>query len=534
MPRNLIAGIEQQQLDRDFPVASVATTATPRQNRLAVGIVVVLLSAAVLIAPFGHANVGQIDAFLPAVQSVLSAADVMTAILLLVQYSYQPQAAILTLGSGYLLSASFAFLQTLSFPGGYGPAGLIGDGTNTPAWFFVFWRFLFPLAVLIYAFSKDAREAVLSERSVKARIGLTVLCTLTLVAGTTMAVTTFAGSLPQFYRASLTLQTRLANQINIALLLWYAVVLSVLFPRRRTILDLWLIVTLVAWMPDSLVAISGSSTRFTIGWYAARCFALVASCILLCALLVEMSTLYSRLASAFSLLRRERANRLLSVDAATAAIAHEVRTPLAAISLNANAALGQLRARPPQLEELDVIIQEMEADSRRAGEAISAIRRLFKESGENLQKASVSDVARNVLKTMQHDLWANGVSVTTEFQDNLPQSQMDPAQMQQVVLNLVRNSIDAMASVAPRDRRLHLATSLRDSRVVLSVRDTGQGVGPADRKRIFDPFFTTKSSGTGLGLTISRTIVENQGGKLTFNEANGHGTVFEVSLPIAS
>jgi len=345
----------------------------------------------------------------------------------------------------------------------------------------------------------------------------------------------FAGSLPSFYRGSVTLQSRLANQINVALLIWYATVLSVLFSRRRTILDLWLMVTLVAWMPDSFVAISGSSTRFTIGWYAARVFALIASCVLLTALLVEMTALYSRLASAFSLLRRERANRLLAVDAATGAIAHEVRSPLAAISLNASTALSQLRAQPPELEELDVIIQEIEADSLRAGEIISTVRRLFKDSSDHRQIASVSDIAREVLRMMRHELQVNGISVMTEFLDDLPKSQIDPAQMQQVILNLVRNAIDAMISVAPPERQLHLATRLgKDSTVVLSIRDAGQGIPAALSKRIFEPFFTTKSSGMGLGLAVSRTIVENLGGKLTFDEANARGTVFEIALPIAS
>src|SRR5262249_23838607 len=145
---------------------------------------------------------------------------------------------------------------------------------------------------------------------------------------------------------------RLANQINIVLLLWYAAVLLVLFPRRRTILDLWLMVTLVVWMPDSLVAAFGNSTRFTLGWYAARGFALIASCMVLFVLLFEMTALYSRLAGAFSLLRRERTNRLTTVDVATSAIAHEVRTPLAAITLNASAGLDQLRGKAPDLQEM--------------------------------------------------------------------------------------------------------------------------------------------------------------------------------------
>src|SRR4029078_12354273 len=169
-------------------------------------------------------------------------------------------------------------------------------------------------------------------------------------------------NLPQFYVGSVTQQTGVGSQINVGLLLWYGLVLVVLLSRRRTILDVWLIVILMAWMPNFLVAAIASSVRFSLGWYAARGFALIASFMLLSVLLTEMTVLYSRLANAFSLLSRERANRLLSVDAATTAIAHEVRNPLGAIALNANAALSALRSAPPELAEVEVILRDIEAD----------------------------------------------------------------------------------------------------------------------------------------------------------------------------
>jgi hypothetical protein len=130
--------------------------------------------------------------------------------------------------------------------------------------------------------------------------------------------------LPSFYTTDVRLQTRFGNQVNFALWLWVATALAVLIFRRRTILDLWLMVTLLAWMPNFLVAALSSSVRFSVGWYAARGFVLIASCTVLTGLLIETTFLYSRLASAIILQRRERTNRLLSVDAVTAAIAHEL------------------------------------------------------------------------------------------------------------------------------------------------------------------------------------------------------------------
>jgi len=249
-------------------------------------------------------------------------------------------------------------------------------------------------------------------------------------------------------------------------------------------LDLWLMVTLLACMPNFLVAIIGSSIRFTIGWYAARGFILVGSCMLLTVLLVETTLLYSRLASAIILRRRERTNRLLSVDAITAAIAHELRTPLGAISLNANTALSQLRSNPPELEEMDEILTDIDAESHRAAAIISSVRQLSKTTPDRRAPTRVEDVARLVLRLLQHDLQINEVSVVTEFQDNLPEVHLDDTQLQQVLLNLIKNAIDAMSSVAPEARRLRLTTRFNGhSTVMLSVQDSGPGILVEDRER---------------------------------------------------
>ena len=217
-------------------------------------------------------------------------------------------------------------------------------------------------------------------------------------------------------------------------------------------------VTLLAYMPNFLVAIIGSSVRFTVGWYAARCFVLVGSCMLLSVLLIETTFLYSRLASAIILQRRERANRLLSVDTVTAAVAHELRTPLGAIALNASTALSKLRSNPPDLEEMDEILTDIEAESHRAGAIISSMRELTKKTTDGSVLAHVEDVARLVLRLLQYDLRINEVSVATEFQGNLPEVHLDGTQLQQVLLNVVKNAIDAMSAVAPETRRLRLTT----------------------------------------------------------------------------
>ncbi len=362
---------------QDFPLVVASTPATARHRAIAVGTVILLTIAAAVIAPFASIQVGRVDAFIPVLQTVVCVADLITAVLLFAQFSIQPQLALLALASGYIFSGSFAFLQTLAFPGAYTPAGLIGDGPNTAAWIYGLWHDTFPAAVLVYALSKDTiGVSKLLGRSTKATIIITVVCVLALIAVLTWIVATKTEYLPVLFTTDVRFRTRLPNQINLLLWPWGATALIALLLRRRTILDLWLMVALLATMPNFLVAMIGSSVRFTIGWYAARCFVLVGSCTLVTMLLVEKTFLYSRLANALILQRRERINRLLTVDAVTAAIAHELRTPLGAIALNASTALSQLRSNPPELAEMDDILSDIEAESHHAAAIISNIRDL--------------------------------------------------------------------------------------------------------------------------------------------------------------
>ncbi len=519
---------------QDFPLVIATMPATDRQRTIAVVVVILLTAAAVVIAPFASVQLARVDAFIPVLQTVLSVADLITAVLLFAQFSIQPQLAILALASGYICSGAFAFLQTLAFPEAYAPAGLIGDRLNTPAWIYVLWHTTFPAAILAYALSKNTVGiGKLPGRSTMAAVIGTVACVLVVIAGLTWIVTTKTEYLPSFYTTDIILQTQLVNQLNLALWLWGASVLLVLLFRSRTILDLWLMVTLLAYMPSFLVGMTGSASRFTIGWYAARCFALVGSCMLLTVLLVETTFLYSRLASALILQRRERTNRLFTVDAVTAAMAHELRTPLTSISLNANSALSQLRSNPAELKELDDILTDIGAESHRAGAIISSIRELSKKTTGRRALIRVEDVVQLALRLLQHDLQVNQVSVATEFQENLPEVHLDSTQLQQVILNLVKNAIDAMSSVAPEARHLRVTTTFDGhSAVSLSVQDSGPGIPVKDQDRIFDPFFTTKSGGMGLGLAICFSVAESHGGKLRLVRSDADGSIFEFAIPI--
>jgi signal transduction histidine kinase len=520
----------------DFPVVVATMPINAWQRNAALGVVILLLVGAAIEAPFAHIQAARVDAFIPVVQTVICVTDLITAILLFAQYSVQPRPAILVLASGYIASGLFAFLQTLAFPGSYAPSGLIGDGIDSPAWLFVWWHTTFPLAIFVYALSKDVPHSPGQfNRSTGVAIGIALACALAVIGGLTLLATAGAAYLPGLYAGGVIRQTLFANHINLFMWLWGAIALVVLFIRRRTILDLWLIVTLFAWMPNFLIAATTTAVGFSVGWFTARGYALIASCMVLAVLLMETTVLHARLASAVMLLRRERSNRLMSLDAATAAMAHELRQPLTAIAARAAAASRWLKRSPPDLEEVRACVVSISESIERAEETIAGVRELFKKHADHRSIIHIDDVTRQVLRLVEHDLVLNEVSLATDFQDHLPDVYADRTQIQQVILNLVRNAIDAMNSTPSRERRLRLATSLSgQSSVLLSVQDTGPGITTEQSARVFEPFFTTKPSGMGLGLAICQTIVQDHGGSLRLAKTDLDGCVFEMTLPVAA
>src|SRR5690349_5109662 len=191
---------------------------TAQQRRLAMTVIAMLLLIALIAAPFATVQSPQVGAFIPVLQALMCMADVVTAVLLFAQYSIQPRLAILALACGYMSAGLFAFLQTLAFPGGYAPGGLIGDGTNSPAWFFVLWHTTFPLGVLVYALSKDAdaRDRV-AGRSNATIIGTTVVCVLLVNAGLAWLAANGTDYLPTMYAGDRLRQMAFASRINVFL-----------------------------------------------------------------------------------------------------------------------------------------------------------------------------------------------------------------------------------------------------------------------------------------------------------------------------
>ena len=515
--------------DQDFPILIATKPIGTRERNTAIGAMLVLAIIDAIVIPFANVQLPRVDPFIPVLQTVMCAVDLLTAALLFAQYSIQPLRAIIPVASGYVFSGLFAFIQTLAFPGAYSPTGVIGDGLNSAAWFFVLWHTTFPLALIVYVFTKDLGAAGPPSRGSRRVTIISILaCVLAAVAGLTSLATHATQYLPALYLNAVA-QTPFGANINLFLWAMNITAFVLLFVRRRTILDLWLIVVLFAWWPNFLVAVAHSVVRFSAGWYIARFSALVASFTLLIVLLTESTALYARLANAFVLLRRERADRLANVQAATAAMAHELRQPLTGIVTRGAAGVNWLKRTPPDVNKARECFQSIIDASLHSNEIIAAIRELYKKTPTEHTMVQINDVVGEVLELVQDELRVDGVIATAEYQENIPEIHASLTQIQQVILNLVKNAIEAMHLVAPDKRQLRLVTGFDGkSSISVYVQDSGAGISPDRREQIFEPFFTTKPGGTGLGLSICRTIMEDHGGELRLSKTDSRGTSFEL------
>ncbi len=229
-----------------------------------------------------------------------------------------------------------------------------------------------------------------------------------------------------------------------------------------------------------------------------------------------------------------RVARIATMGELTASIAHEINQPLAAVATNASASLHWLALQPPNLAEARQAMTNAMKEANRASRVIDRIRALLRKAPPELRPLDVNEVIREVLALAHKELTVGGVAVHTELSPEVPTVLADRVQLQQVMLNLIMNAIDAMLTIKDRPRTL-LIKSARDAEgVLVEVQDSGRGLDPNQASRIFDSFFTTKPEGIGMGLSISRSIVEAHGGRLRAWPGSSHGAVFQVILPKAA
>jgi PAS domain S-box-containing protein len=224
--------------------------------------------------------------------------------------------------------------------------------------------------------------------------------------------------------------------------------------------------------------------------------------------------------------------RATSLGVLTASIAHEVNQPLAGIITNAGTCLRMLDTDPPNLEGARETARRTIRDGNRASDVITRLRALFSRNELTLELLDLNEVTREVIALSLSDLHSNSVLLQLELADNLPTITGDRVQLQQVVLNLLRNASDAMQDVHDRPRQLLIRTEREHGdRVRVTVRDTGVGVDPENMNKLLDAFYTTKSDGMGIGLSVSRTIIERHRGRLWAEPNDGPGATFSCSIP---
>jgi C4-dicarboxylate-specific signal transduction histidine kinase len=225
-------------------------------------------------------------------------------------------------------------------------------------------------------------------------------------------------------------------------------------------------------------------------------------------------------------------SRVTTMGELAASIAHEVNQPLAGIVTNGNASLRWLASEPPNLQEAREAIRRVIRDGNRAGEVISRMRALFKNASIAKEHVEVNETIQEVVTLTQNELRKNQVILRMELAPDLPSLMGDRVQLQQVIVNLILNGIEAMSTVGDRERSLIISTASGegDDEVLVAVQDSGIGLDPKDLERIFDAFHTTKPGGLGMGLSISRSIVERHGGRLWAETNDGPGVTFRFSL----
>jgi signal transduction histidine kinase len=257
--------------------------------------------------------------------------------------------------------------------------------------------------------------------------------------------------------------------------------------------------------------------------------------LVLAALFAERREAEARLTRSNMMLERERDNKLMNVQAALASVAHELRQPLTAISINASAAKRFFEMTPPRHDLVRETLSQLSDASRHASDVLEGVRALFKRSDEGRELLDVNEIILEVLRSMEGRFKDHEVATHVELASKLPRFHGHKGQLREVVSNLFLNAIQAMDVMVDRRRELRMRTELHErGTIAVTVKDSGPGISQESLTNIFKPFVTTKAQGTGLGLAISQSIIESHGGRITVSSDGESGALFQVILPISS
>ncbi|MBB3899262.1 sensor histidine kinase [Roseococcus suduntuyensis] len=501
------------------------------QKFFALGVIAVLLGAMLLVAPFARNRLEGSEPMVLAYTAAVFTTEMITAALLLSLFAVQRSPAILVLAIAYLYSGFMAVPWALSFPTVLASLGLAEAGQQTTASIAAMRRIGCPLFLLAYAMLRGARE-VPAGRLVPALIVGSIAAVAAVVAGVTWIILGNHDLLPRFVDDSRRI-THVWMYVPVVALVLYAVLIVLLGLLGRSVLDLCLLVVICALTIDLfLLSFVSAGLQFSVGWWAGRLYSLTAASVILILLLAEAASLSARLARSAAAERRANEDRLVTLQAFSAAVAHEINQPLASMVTNADAGLRWLAREQPDVHEASAALTRIARDGHRAGKVVEGIRTTFSRRGEDHAQLNINQLIRDVLDCYRDECRAAHVVMQTDLDADLPWVPGNRVQIEQVIANLVTNAIDAMRSVTSGERVLLVrSTAMSAGEVIVSVADSGIGLPPEHADRLFQPFFTTKPNGLGVGLTVSRLILDAHGGRLWASENAPRGAVFHFALP---
>ena len=385
---------------------------SPVHKRLAIAVVLGLLVVFALITfgPFKGVHLRRVEPFVPVYVTAMFVNDLITAFLLYAQFSIVRSGSTLVIASGYLFTALILIPFILVFPGVFVPGNLIG-GLQSTSFLWLSQHAGFAMFVIGYALSKDADPGKrLWHGTVRAAIALSVTLTAAIVLAVASVCIVGDALLPRVAIDYLRFSPLWLYFIGAPLALLSAVALIVLWFRRRSVLDLWLMVVMCLYLIEVSLSYYPDPTRFSVGWYAVRVIGFFSSCLVLIVLLHEISTLYARLLGAVLAQRREREVRLMTGDAVAASIAHEVRQPLTAMVTTADAGLRFLDRAAPNFDRAKEAFRRIVADGHRAGQVVGSIRATFKSDARDRSALDLNELIQEALVLGRGDLQKHRMS----------------------------------------------------------------------------------------------------------------------------
>jgi signal transduction histidine kinase/CheY-like chemotaxis protein len=539
--------------------------ASRKEILLAWSVVIVSTAFFLMAAPLAKTPMTPVPAFIPAYEAALLISDLITSLLLFGQFAQKRTLSLLAIALGYLFDGLIIIPHALSFPGVFAPAGLLGAGTQTTAWLHMLWHGGFPIFVIAFALlnawerktKKQDKADSLPDWAVPGGI----LLVIALVAGITTLTTAGQNLLPMvIVDNQLTVPLKIINGIVIGLC---ATALGLLWVyRNRSVLDLWLMVVMTAWLFDILLSSIFNHARYDLGFYAGRVYGLMAANFVLAILLMETGGLYSHLARAKNDLEEQavklkgdlqettdarnkteqqlqQAQKMEAIGQLTGGIAHDFNNLLGVLIGNLDLLRESIAERKEAVELVDAAL-----DAALRGADLNK-RLLAFSRRQTLQPETVDvNLTLNQMAKLLRRSLGERVEICLALAESTWPVLVDPTQLETSIVNLSVNARDAMPqggvlTIETKNVQFdsHYASEhdelLPGDYVMIAVSDTGSGMDPSVLKRVYEPFFTTKpvGKGTGLGLSMVYGFMKQSGGHTNIYSEPGRGTTVKLYLP---